>query len=486
MNRIVPRTTRPMEARLTVIGGGGGGVGRSTFAWELASQLCRRGRRVLLVDANINVPEHYLRLGVAPPQPEPDEPGIDEPDADWTRYISSTGADRPALLSLGFSRRGASFPMRLRATRLHGWLRAADYDDVVVDLDSSDSPFNASLLALSDVPVFVTSARSTSLLATTQSLRAMVVYGLLLQPEAERHERQLLDELEGLPLMFRPGELFSALKRDALKPLLQQVMLGASPWMVFNHTRDDNERDLAHAFAFSLGMLCGVRPRVLGALAWDDTRWFHEMQARQRTFTGDNGGHSINEIVRRYLNLDETSAQQPRLAPHQLQRPTDLIGVAADLEPNEIRKAWRRLWDSLRRDSPLTRQVVPPAVREALVQQLEEANQVLQAWLRSNDQRPDTPAPKPERSIHRAACARRLEKARLATRTSISNLSLLTRIGVRYIEAIEAFDIDALPREAYLRGYLKEIARAVGLDPDEIVQEYLSELHEEKSRRLSV
>lgn len=484
MNRIVPRTSRPMEARLTVIGGGAGGVGRSSFAWDFASQLCRRGRRVLLVDANLNVPEHYLRLVVAPPQPSEDTPGIDEPDVDWTRYISRVGPERPALLSLGFSRRGASFPMRLRATRLHGWLRAADFDDVIVDLDSSDSPFNASLLALCDVPILMASARSTSLLATAQSLRAMVVYGLLLQPEAERYERQLLDELESLPLMFRPGELYSALKRDSLRPLAQRVTRGAAPWLLFNHTRDDNERDLAQAYAFALSMLCGVRPRVLGALAFDDKRWFHEMQTKARTFSGDVGGDSINDLVHRYLNLEMYADEQPRMAPHEMQRPTDLIGVAADLEPNAIRKAWRRLWDSLRRDSPLTRQVIPPAVRDTLIQQLEEANQVLQGWLQSREQSTPNAAPQERRPSQRAACAARLERARLATKTSITNLSLLTRIGVRYIEAIEAFDLDALPREAYLRGYLREIARAVGLDPDQIVQDYLSELHAEKSRRL--
>jgi len=78
---------------------------------------------------------------------------------------------------------------------------------------------------------------------------------------------------------------------------------------------------------------------------------------------------------------------------------------------------------------------------------------------------------------HQSVVAQALQRARNAKGMTIQSLSRRAHIGLRYLEAIEAFEIAALPREVYLRGYLREIGRALDLDPDELTQQYLSELH---------
>jgi flagellar biosynthesis protein FlhG len=51
-----------------------------------------------------------------------------------------------------------------------------------------------------------------------------------------------------------------------------------------------------------------------------------------------------------------------------------------------------------------------------------------------------------------------------------------SKIGVRFLEYIEADRFDMLPAHVYLRGFVQEYARAVGLDPRRTAESYLSRI----------
>lgn len=59
---------------------------------------------------------------------------------------------------------------------------------------------------------------------------------------------------------------------------------------------------------------------------------------------------------------------------------------------------------------------------------------------------------------------------------SIRELSLRTKIGVKYLDAIEAQDRAVLPRPVYLRGYLREIAAVFQIDETALIERYFSHL----------
>lgn len=64
-----PATVRPVARtpRLLAIGSGKGGVGKTWFAITLAHALARRGRRVLLFDADLGLANVDIQLGILPP-----------------------------------------------------------------------------------------------------------------------------------------------------------------------------------------------------------------------------------------------------------------------------------------------------------------------------------------------------------------------------------------------------------------------------------
>ncbi|MFD2628454.1 helix-turn-helix domain-containing protein [Oceanobacillus kapialis] len=70
----------------------------------------------------------------------------------------------------------------------------------------------------------------------------------------------------------------------------------------------------------------------------------------------------------------------------------------------------------------------------------------------------------------------RLKEAREAKNISLESLQESTKIQKRYLVAIEEGNMKVLPGKFYARAFIKEYANAVGLDPDELLEEYKEEV----------
>ncbi len=57
---------------------------------------------------------------------------------------------------------------------------------------------------------------------------------------------------------------------------------------------------------------------------------------------------------------------------------------------------------------------------------------------------------------------------------SLREIADTTKIGLRYLEYIEGDRHSSLPAAVYLRGFLQEYAKAVGLDPRQTAEAYLA------------
>lgn len=69
----------------------------------------------------------------------------------------------------------------------------------------------------------------------------------------------------------------------------------------------------------------------------------------------------------------------------------------------------------------------------------------------------------------------RLKEARKANDISLDSLQETTKIQKRYLLAIEQGNLHLLPGKFYARAFIKEYASAVGLDPNEILEDYQDE-----------
>lgn len=70
----------------------------------------------------------------------------------------------------------------------------------------------------------------------------------------------------------------------------------------------------------------------------------------------------------------------------------------------------------------------------------------------------------------------RLKEARIAKGLSLDSLQDTTKIQKRYLVAIEEGNFNILPGKFYARAFIKEYANAVGIDPNELLEEHKEEI----------
>ncbi|HSH31154.1 MAG TPA: RodZ domain-containing protein [Candidatus Saccharimonadales bacterium] len=104
-----------------------------------------------------------------------------------------------------------------------------------------------------------------------------------------------------------------------------------------------------------------------------------------------------------------------------------------------------------------------------------------------------------ETSHHPApSIAQTLKQRRQRLKLSLAHVELATKIRGKYLVKLEAGDYAELPNDIYTRGFVAKYADFLGLEPDAVVQQYLSErggrieaaptklIHPVKSRRFTV
>ncbi len=74
---------------------------------------------------------------------------------------------------------------------------------------------------------------------------------------------------------------------------------------------------------------------------------------------------------------------------------------------------------------------------------------------------------------------RYLQSIRLEKKISLGKVSEETRIAIGNLQQIEKEDLEALPAEVFVRGFLRAYARAIGADGDEAVRLYEARLNME-------
>lgn len=71
---------------------------------------------------------------------------------------------------------------------------------------------------------------------------------------------------------------------------------------------------------------------------------------------------------------------------------------------------------------------------------------------------------------------RRLKEAREEKGITLDDLQDMTKIQKRYLKGIEDGNYDMIPGKFYVRAFIKQYAESVGLDPEQIFDEYRSEI----------
>ena len=179
-----------------------------------------------------------------------------------------------------------------------------------------------------------------------------------------------------------------------------------------------------------------------------------------------------------------------------------LLEVDPGAPEDEIRRAYKRLAALFDPTSTVVYGLYRKAEAEALVRQLREAYEILMdpekrrlydrriypqghPSLRRADERVAGAPPAPRREPPAdplaalglpedvAFVGEVLRQVRGVCQTSLEEIAERTKISMFTLRCIEGEQLADLPAPVYLRGFLKQIARMLNLDPDRVVRDYM-------------
>ena len=173
----------------------------------------------------------------------------------------------------------------------------------------------------------------------------------------------------------------------------------------------------------------------------------------------------------------------------------DALGVAPTASGPEIERAYRLSLDLYRDNGLATYSLLDPEETRAARVRIEEAYRVLRdphgRWAYDDSLRPAEPPSDgqlslglpvgPPRPLHAGnemlpspVNGAALKKFREGKGVTLEEIAARSKVSRRFFEYIEQDRHKDLPARVYLRGFLQEYARAVGLEPQHTSEAYIA------------
>lgn len=471
----------PPSCRILAIGGAKGGVGKSVFAANLAIYLASIGRRVVVVDAD----RHGANLHTLVGGPSIPQVGV-HPTAIPQLELRVTGLDE------GLTARRA--PTSLGA--LYAELRAKDADYAVVDLGGLDTRRALDAFLDADITVFITMPEPTSLANTYRFLSRAFVRSFARSLGASEARRTLMAYVRRLGSAPTPLDLWRALDDDGdpLADALRAHIDAFHPSVVLNKTRLRADLEVGDALRTVIRRKLGLTIEYLGHIEHDDTVWsaVREQKLLLIESPGTKAAKNVEKIARRILGLESGKLRPSRYAvPPESHH--DLLEVERGATDEDIRRAYKRAREIYAPDALVSYSLFTPEALDHVRARLDEAYDVLLDPSRRRpyelsifppspdyDEQPidvafelePLPAP-PEITPDTDFTGAILRAMRHSLGIRLEDVASKTKIGVNHLSAIESDDFAALPAAVYVRGFVTEMAKALGLDASQVARTYV-------------
>lgn len=515
--------------RVLAVAGAKGGVGKTLLAANLGVYLATIGRRVVAADADPAGANLHGFLGAehpagvaryVPPLPEyvqaDDEDGDpqeqlafdsgsfdlalddDEDDRDTVPPpgdMVALGVPGLHLLHAGIDEPARGHRRRARRGKLLERLRGLDADYVVVDLGAGTHRSLLDCFLQADVGVFMTLPEPTAMEGTYRFVRAIFARQLLGLARDPEERRALLAELRTHDNAPPPLDLLADL-RAASSPLVERVEETIERFrfpFVVNQTRLRADLELGDFVESAARRRLGLRLDYMGYIDTDDTVW-NTLRAGRPLLVespGTKASRNIEKIARRLLAIDAGKRRRsplPQVPPHTHH---DLLEVDRGATDEEVRRAYKRAREIYAPGSLACRGLFDDEGLERLRARVEEAHDVLLDPARRRPYELSVFPPEPERPSEQPEeqagprppapvitpetdfTGPLLRAVRESQGVTLSDVSGKTKIGRPFLVAIEDDAFAALPALVYVRGFVTEIAKHLGLDPEHVARTYV-------------
>lgn len=493
--------------RIVAIGGGRGGVGKTLLSVNLAVYFAQLGRNVVICDVDPQLSSLHTTLGLDQP---PLAPAAEV--ADGRAEPVATSVPGLKILPIPYDK-WAQAPRRL--SRKSQWMRpidllsAADY--VVLNLGNSTSPAALDLFYEADVGICVAAPEPTAVETTYRFCRALFARRLRRSLQREKFKQRTVERaLNALPILPTPRAIIAELGRfdEAVANVAAIALQRLRPSLLIGKSRLRRDLDLGPAMSAVCDRYLGIRLDYLGYIEQDDAVWITARRRRPLLIDAPTArsARNIERVARRVLALLAQKREGAGFRPLEASRlnaPTtlyDALNLERTAADEEIRRAYKLQQEIFREGSlPLVSLIDQEAMIEEQARIREAYDTLLDPPRRRAYDMSVFPDDEPmavselergptataaELAQLQAELAREitpetqftgalLKKARQALAIDIQDIARITKISPMHLRAIEAEDVAALPATVYVRGFLKQIAKSLKLDPAQVIKTYL-------------
>ena len=471
------------------VSGGKGGTGKSTFARNLAVFFAQLGNRTALLDFSSSFSTMSSLSGMKA----------------WTLdrregiYQQKTALEKFVVLH-------APGAAHLLAGVYHFEREEKRFDVIICDMPPAMSSQLVDIFPACEIPLVVTSPEPEPIYETWEFL-SRLIFALI---ERESGGRWTFDDLSlaaapGSRISFflsPPDVLLAGIDEELdafVRKILDELLVG----VVVNGARDSAELDLGPDIENFARKVFSIPVVYAGAIEFDPEAAVHAVSRRPLLAAKPESklALDVEKLGRRFISC-------PGI---RLIRPSGSLGM--DTEDNcyevlqssyasqayEIKENYKKLNRLFSDKSMFYAGVARRDVIEKLAAQCDEAyaivgdedrrtayDQELATELKLDIEEVQEPDLDDEidwmvklssgKAADRSITGRFIRETREKMGLGFHDIASATKIGTNYLRAIEEENYVDLPEPVYVKGFLKEIARILNLDPDRVARSYLKKM----------
>jgi flagellar biosynthesis protein FlhG len=315
--RPVARGRKPAARvnRILSVGGGKGGIGKSLIAANLGIALARRGRRVVLIDADLGGANLHTTLGLEMPRRTLSD-FIDRRYERIEEVLTPTGVENLTLVSGALDHLEAASPKHAQKMRLLRHIQALDVDYAILDLGAGTHTNTLDFFLVSDHGLLVLVPEPTAIENAYRFVKAAFWRRMRNVAQVFGYEGLLKEVMQGHSFKS-PVELVSTVaERDPEAGLnLARQLAAFRPRLLVNQARTAQDEEIGHAVVAAWRKYFGLEMDYLGAIGYDDEMW-RAVRMRQPLLVARPevaAGRAFDVIADRLVVLDaaERSAERP-------------------------------------------------------------------------------------------------------------------------------------------------------------------------------
>jgi len=485
---MIPKTLR------IVVSGGAGGTGKSVISRNLGLFFASLGNRVFLLDFSSDFASILSFSGIS----------------GW-KLVEQKGIFIQKTDMENF----ASFHAPHHSNKLVEIFREGEFggkrfDVCIVDLPSGREGTITGLVELSDVTLLVTTPVPEIIIRQIEYASKIVLQRAVKESGRKFSMQDITGKWEnfgGLSFFPCPRDFYDMESEGEIWGAIHKVLEGFRIGVVLNCMVDHKDVEYGWQMEVFARRVFGLPVTIVGGVEWDKEVIFATRNGRGVISSETRTGASLDleKLGRRFLSFPDLSTNEPEW--NSVFKCEDnyyeVLQCSFASPGYEIKANFEKLTKFFGKKNFLTRMVLKPDVILQNLEHFKRAYSVLSdsglkekydADLISKISKPAYDDDKPLFEISKEEMHKRrvsspignitgkfLKEVRENLGLTLQDVTSITKIGLKYLRAIEEENYVELPELVFLKGYLKEIARLLDLDPDKVSSSYIKRMKEDKT-----